>query len=244
MSNKMAHKLFLLALVVFIIWVVFVATAPAYADDDCRGNSCNGGGDVDVDVGGDTINVGGDTITGGDVSVPVDITGGSTNTNVQHESRSIGLVNSLGDVDIAGCLGSTQWATPIYSRQKLVVNWPCLAEFYLNNGKYELAAMAICNTEVVKEFESEEACEAAHDFVPVASAPAPAPSKNYDREVEVFRDQVAMLQMEIQQIEDRIEMAESAEPVPPQIINRPAFTEEQKLAAWAALKGEGEDEDE
>ena len=121
MKTKTKQRLFMLALIVFVIWVVFAIAPPALADDDCRGNSCNGGGDVDVDVGGDTINVGGDTITGGDVTVPVDIAGGTTNTNVQHKSESlgIGLANSLGDVDIAGCLGSTQWATPIYSRQNL-----------------------------------------------------------------------------------------------------------------------------
>jgi hypothetical protein len=156
-------------LATFIVFLVALAilmmSAPLWATD-CRGNSCNGGGDIDI--GGTNVDVGTD-VTVGDTNVNVPITTGPTNvtggdTTLNNESRAIALSNVLGDVDIAGCLGSTQWATPLFSKQKLVVNWPCLTEFYLRNGKYELAAMAICNTEVVKEFASEADCEAAHDF--------------------------------------------------------------------------------
>lgn len=243
---KKAKLWWLLACVLVLAWFVW-GVKVAQASGNCKGNSCNDAGDVDVNVGGDTINVGGDTINTGDVSVPVDITGGDVSMQHKSESLGIGLSNSLGDVDIAGCLGSTQWATPLYSRQKLVVNWPCLAEFYLRNSQYELAAMAICNTEVIKEFESEEACEAAHDFAPAAAAPPPPVSDEQIRQMEMYNDQLAMVQMEIEQIEERIERSESRPAPPPRTIVQqqpPAFTEEQKAAAWAALTGEGDNEDE
>ena len=113
----------------------------AYASD-CRGNK-------------PCTDVANDIATG-------DVIGGDT--SLSNNSRALALSNGLGDVDIAGCLGSTQWATPVFSKQKLVVNWPCLTEFYLRNGKYELAAMAICNTSVRKEFATEQECRDAHDF--------------------------------------------------------------------------------
>ncbi len=103
--------------------------------------------------------------TTGDVSVGGD------------KSSAFGIgIPGLGDVDIAGCLGSEQWTLLFGGKQKLVINWPCMAEFYLRNGAPELAAMALCNTEILDEFDSEAECEAAHKFLstyqPAASEPA------------------------------------------------------------------------
>lgn len=221
--------------IAWFVWGVQIARA----DDDCRGNSCNGGGDTTVDV------------TGGDVNVPVDVntdvTGGPVSVEHKSDSLGIGLSNSLGDVDIAGCLGSTQWATPLFSKQKLVVNWPCLAEFYLEHGKYELAAMAICNTEIIKEFEDEAACEAAHDFAPFAE-PVGEIIKSFDSSQEMQNEYLDVIQVAQANTEQRLEVLESRpRPRPtsrPTAAPGPAFTEEQKAAAWAALKGEGANEDE
>jgi hypothetical protein len=127
MKSRLATFIFFLIAV-----AAFFISAPLWATD-CRGNSCNGGGDIDI--GGTNVDVGTD-VTVGDTNVNVPITTGPTNvtggdTTLNNESRAIALSNVLGDVDIAGCLGSTQWATPLFSKQKLVVNWPCLTEFYL-----------------------------------------------------------------------------------------------------------------
>lgn len=234
-------RLFFIALVALAV-VMIVAPPLALADDDCRGNSCNGGGDTTVDV------------TGGDVNVPVDVntdvTGGPVSVEHKSDSLGIGLANSLGDVDIAGCLGSTQWATPLFSKQKLVVNWPCLAEFYLEHGKYELAAMAICNTEIIKEFEDEAACEAAHDFGPLVVEPEPIGEiiETFDSGQAVQNEEIEVMQMAQASLEQRLAALEN-KPAPRPRVSRPAapapmFTEEQKAAAWAALKGEGANEDE
>ena len=98
-------------------------------------------------------------LVGGDVSM----VGGT--------SKAIGFGRSSFDVDINQCMGSTAWDTIIGGKQKLVINWVCLAEFYLKTGQPELAAVAICNTEMLKEFKNEAECEQAHDFfVEVAAA--------------------------------------------------------------------------
>jgi len=92
-----------------------------------------------------------------------------------NSSKAFAFGHALGDVDIAQCLGSTQWDTLLGGRQKLVLNNVCMAEFYLKAGKYALAAMALCNQpEILREFATEEACELAHDFAPSPVAP-PAP---------------------------------------------------------------------
>ena len=79
--------------------IAFLATAAAIffllqadivrADDDCRGHSCNDGGDVDIDVGGTDVNV--------PVDVNTDVTGGPVSVEHKSESLGIGLSNSLGD---------------------------------------------------------------------------------------------------------------------------------------------------
>ena len=100
----------------------------------------------------------------------VDVVTGDVSV-VGGKSSGLGFGRSSFDVDINQCMGSTAWDTIIGGRQKLVINWVCLAEFYLKTGQPKLAAVAICNTEMVSEFDSEAACEQAHDFfVEIAEA--------------------------------------------------------------------------
>lgn len=183
---------FLLALAVFIIIVVFNVS---YASGDCKGHSCNDGGDVIV--GGDDINVG---VTTGPVSTDVGVTTGAVSVDSPVTvntggNKALALSNNMGDVDIAGCLGSTQWATPLFSKQKLVVNWPCLAEFYLRQGMWTNAAMAICNTEVRKEFDTEQECRDAHPFeaMAVIEAPVIIYDEDEDERIDYLEMQVAEL---------------------------------------------------
>lgn len=221
--------------------IMLLAPAAFAGDDDCRGHSCNDGGDVevDVDVGGDNID-----ITGGDVTVPVNTEVNAGDVNVQHKSESlgIGLSNSLGDVDIAGCLGSTQWATPLFSKQKLVVNWPCLTEFYIRNGMWENAAMAICNTEVRKEFDTEQDCRAAHPFRMMAVPAAAAVEESRDEEDERDRQQeelIAKQQAYLSELEQRLEKIETRPASRPQtVIQRESFLDDEKRAALEQLRGQ------
>jgi hypothetical protein len=221
MKSRLATFIFFLIAV-----AAFFISAPLWATD-CRGNSCNGGGDIDI--GGTNVDVGTD-VTVGDTNVNVPITTGPTNvtggdTTLNNESRAIALSNVLGDVDIAGCLGSTQWATPLFSKQKLVVNWPCLTEFYLRNGKYELAAMAICNTEIVKEFASEADCEAAHDFEEIIEEAVIVYAESDDEEVEYLREELQRQEAFHDELEGKVQSLEQQQRI---VIREPYLSDEKK----------------
>ena len=183
------------------------------------------------------------TFSGGDVSVPVNVSGGDL--AVSHSSKAFALSNNLGDVDIAGCLGSTQWGTPIFSKQDLKLNWPCMAEFYLKNEKYDLAAMAICNTEVIKEFADEAECEAAHNFNPVVNQPdaALAYSAEHTEDYEQVLITQNQLEEQIQRLEQRPAQTRVVERVVEQAEPEPLLSEQEKLEILGLLMG-GYDEDE
>lgn len=157
-------------------------------------------------------------------------------------SKAFGVGHALGDVDIAGCLGSEQWGTPIVSKQKLVLNWVCLAEFYLRSGQPELAAMALCNTEVLSEFPDETSCEKAHGFLtalPLAPPPQ-AEADDDDEELEEVYEQLAMLQsvVDAQQVE-----LEQQKEAPPQVVERVIVRDDgaaRRAKALAILDGEKE----
>jgi hypothetical protein len=212
----------------------------AGATDDCRGNSCNGGGDIDiggtnVDVGGTNVDVGTDVttdVTVGDTNVNVPITTGPTNvtggdTTLNNESRALALSNSLGDVDIAGCLGSQQFNTPIFGRQNLVLNKVCMADFYLKTQKYALAAQQLCNIkEILEEFENEAECEAAHDFAPVVvEEPVIVMSESNDEEVEYLRDELQRQEAFPDELENKVQSLEQQQRV---VIREPYLSDEKK----------------
>lgn len=232
----------LLAMALAIAWFIWGINIAEGSERRGNNDDVNVGVDTDVNVGGDTINVGGDTITGGDVSVPVSVSAPSSNS-IHSESKSLALGNVMGDVDIADCLGSTQWSTPVYGRQGLILNQVCMAEFYLNAGKYELAAMSLCNVkEILKEFASEEECEAAHDFRP---PPQPAASASvYQEQIEMLRYEQAVLEDRVMQQQALLEKAESR-PAPKPVVVQQEFVTDEKRAKIKALfaEAEGEDDD-
>lgn len=235
----------LLALLLAIAWFVWGINIAEGSErrgnnDDVNvdvGTEVNVGGDT-VNVGGDTINVGGSTLTGGDVSVSAP----STNT-MHNEAKSLALGNVLGDVDIADCLGSHQWNTPIFGRQDLKLNQVCMAEFYLSAGKYQLAAMSLCNIkEILREFENEEECEAAHDFTPAPQPAAAPPPRALEQEVEQLRWEQSMLQAQISEQQALLEKAE-ARPQPKPVVVQQEFVTEEKRAAIKALFADDEGEE-
>ena len=168
--------------------ILLIVLLPAVTlADDCRGNCPGGSTDTAVEV-----------MTDVDSSVNNVISGDS--------SKAFAFGHGLGDVDIAQCLGSTQWDTILGGKQKLVLNNVCMAEFYLNQGKYALAAMALCNQpEILKEFSTEEECEGAHDFTPPPMEPTIIPMINEEQMVIVEEQEE-----EIESLEQRIARIEQA----------------------------------
>lgn len=209
-----------------ILWAIIISSCNyAFASGECNGHgNCT-----------ETITeIGVETSVGGDEIVNSISSGGN---------RTLALGNSLGDVDIAQCLGSEQWNTPLFGKQKLVINWPCMAEFYLRNGKFQLAAMAVCNTEIEKEFASEAECEAAHDFTHLAVAPpepeAHVPEEVFYRQEQLHNEQLEQLSARIEQLEKK--PTPRPRPAAPQIVQQPLLTD-QKRAALESLLEKDEDQ--
>ena len=132
-------------------------------------------------------------------------------TNVVGEGgRTIALGRSSFDVDIAQCMGSTSWDTLVVGKQKLVLNHACMAEFYLERGRYDLAAQSLCNIpEELAEYTSEAECELDHDFTPV---PELLPAGHEEQDV-VIHEQMQMAQMtvdaEVESLEQRLSRLEA-----------------------------------
>jgi len=111
----------------------------------------------------------------------------------------------------------------IGGKQKLVLNQVCMADFYLKVGRFDLAAQALCNQpEILKEYQTEVACEADHDFTPAEtegrggfdSADRSAQFEEHyelaqqqEHEIEYLREEQASLVGRIDYLTERIEMA-------------------------------------
>lgn len=212
----MSIKDFRLWALMFFVAMLVMLCAPVWATGKDNDNSVNV--DNEVTVGGSTVSVEAPNVSTGGVS-----TGGN---------KSIALGNVLGDVDIAQCLGSTQWSTPVYGKQKLSLNWVCVAEFYIRFQQPELAAMALCNTEIVKEFGSEQECEEAHHFLVQTVEPA-LPD---DDEDDVRYQQTLMMQQELEYKVAELEalMQRSQRPVR-QVVQK-GLTPEQKALLREVVK--------
>lgn len=115
----------------FALLLVLPATAQDYEDESVN---------VDTNVNVDT------SMTGGDVSV-------------SSSNRSFAFAHSLGDVDIAQCIASTQWGSILVSKQKVILNLWCVAEVYDHKGMHDMAALMRCDIgEIADHFVSNEAC--------------------------------------------------------------------------------------
>lgn len=217
--DKLAENISLVIILLLVACFICMAV-PAWATDDKRTT-------VDTEVN-TQVTTGDAVLTGGDNT--------ASNSSSIGGSRALALANSLGDVDIAGCLGSTQWSTPVYGRQKLSTNWACLAEFYLRAAKYELAAMAMCNTEVRAEFDTEDDCRAAHDFTPAYVPPPPATDTAQDEEIhDQYEQQFQAQQTMIEELRQQIQRPAIR---PTTVVQKTEFIDEKKRAQLEALRGE------
>ena len=202
-----------------LVAVIFLAAQSFAATPDKNKHS---EGDVNVDAG----SVVGDTLidTGGNSSLAV-------------------VAPGLGDVDIAQCLGSTQWSLLVGGKQKLVLNQVCMAEFYLKQGRYHLAAQSLCNQpEILAEYSTELDCELAHDFAPVIPdhdmhRRSPEFEETYNL-VQEQEDEIHTVQMAQTDLEQRIVELEQR-PVR-RIVTTPKqlYSDEQRAAVLAAFKHE------
>lgn len=235
-----------LLIIIVAIGLLSVVAIRAYADER-RGPSV----DVDVRQSNDMNNQ-----TSGDIDIGMastlnagDMIGGDTSLSTSTKNIAV-AAPGLGDVDIADCLGSTQWSLLVGGKQKLQLNHVCMAEFYLKAGRYDLAAQSLCNQpEILGEYDDELACEADHDFSPPpmpAMAPEPAALEQHYEIEEQHDEDLAMVQAQLTEVSAQLVALE--EQPPQQIVQQvpapPAISEDRADAVWLALKGKGDDEDE
>ena len=144
---------------------------------------------------------------GPDVEQEIEIIGGDTILNASESSKAFGFGHAMGDVDIAQCLGSTQWDTILGGKQKLVLNNVCMAEFYLKSEKWDLAAMALCNQpEILSEFATEQECEDAHNFGPPPEliVPTSGPQECCEDQIEQQHMVQESITKEVESLEQRV----------------------------------------
>ena len=221
-------KLFFFVLTIGVLF--YLAVTDVYATGDCKGHSCNDGGDVSVGTNVETnVSLNSalnntSTLNGGDM------VGGDTNVSTGG-NRALALSNSMGDVDLTGiCQGSTQWATPLFSKQKIERDEVCVGFAWLKLGQYDLAKMHFCmDKETLAQYDSEEECEYAHDFNPVIEAAVIV--EDYDEEYRMEQ------QMRYDALEQKIENIEPK--VTQKVIQKPFLSTTQRSKLQAIL-----DEDE
>ena len=211
-----------------LMMMAVLLVAPAYAGGECNGHGNCDDESIVIDAGSSVI--GGDTVidTGGNKSLAV-------------------VAPGLGDVDIAQCLGSEAWSLLVGGKQKLVLNQVCMAEFYLKQGRYDLAAQSLCNQpEILDEYDTEVACEIAHDFTPIEPE-GDELSRSFDEHYQLeeqHTEDIVVVQMAQTSLEDRIEALEQKPAPRPRVAQAPPqrYTDAQFDAVWLALKGSDEDE--
>jgi hypothetical protein len=217
---KWLKQNWMLAILVIAALIFVSAIRTAWGDDECRGHSCNGGGDIDVVT----------EILGGDVSL-------------EDKSLALGFGRSSFDVDINQCMGSTSWDTILVGKQKLVLNLWCAAEVYDRMGLRHMAAVMRCDIpEIGRHFEDAEHCIVANKI----SAPKPDGKpvsqmileEEHEQDIDMVQAQLSEVQMELAELK--------AKPAPrPRVMQATPpdeqYSYEQKQAVFAAL---GIDEDE
>jgi len=196
-----------------------------------------------------------------ETEVIVEVSTGDLNSGdlVTGDNKTITVVApGLGDVDIAQCLGSTQWSLLVGGKQKLVLNQVCMAEFYLKQGRYELAAQALCNQpEILEEYVTEQACEDDHDFGPVVEPTMLGDlydrnaqfdehyelAQQQEEEIEFLQEEQASLSGRIEQLTMQIEQAPTRTQA--KVIEPPErYSDEQFDQVWSILQQSKEEDDE
>jgi hypothetical protein len=215
MKTSLEEKLIFLFAALTIICLLLLVV-PVYADDDCRGNSCNGGGDVNVDTQVDVAN----EILGGDVSMSDD-------------TLSLGFGRSSFDVDLNQCMGSTAWDTVLGGKQKLVLNKWCAAESYDARGLHHMAALIRCDIpEISKHFELSTECVAANT-VARPTPPLHPVEEIRNEEEERFRDEQRMMVAELQMQLEEVQRLQQRAPRPTtttKVVKEPLLTDAQRTA--------------
>jgi hypothetical protein len=178
---------------------------------------------------------------GGDIDVTNEILGGDT--SISDKSLALGFGRSSFDVDINDCMGSEAWDTILMGKQKLVLNLWCAAEVYDAKGLRHMAAVIRCDIpEIARHFDDSAKCIVANKI----SAPKigkPTGQLVIEEEIDTVQIAQVSLEQRVQTLEEkpapRPRVVQTAAPAPVE-----KYSYEQKMAVFAALGIEDDDEDE
>lgn len=225
----------LLVVAMFIFWVATTAWA------DPPDNRPPGGGDVTGSVESvieNRVTVNSSAHSGAAANANAIVESGAMgDNNVNMDSRSLALVNTLGDVSISDCRESEQFGTPVFSRQWIQLNPWCAAEVYDSKGLHELAARTRCTIkEISRLFDDAESCVAANTVKP---APAPVviahdQDAELERQLAVTMDYAGVLEARLNDLE------QLAQQVPEQktVVQQIPYLSAEKRAKLAELRDE------
>ena len=222
-------QLVILALVILSV-VAMVVPRYVYAGGDCKGHSCNNDTDVTTQVSTDVS-----THANTNVDASSDV-----HTTFSSKSRSLGLANGTGDVDMGVCYGSKGDSTPIYARQRYKI-LPLQCANHLDSiGLHEAAARMRCSDkDYGKLFSDRDECLALSQAMRSPStAPVAEPSEDDDDYHQEHEEELAMLRADIEAKIQNLEAAQAA-PVPAQrtiIQQQPYLSDDQKTALRELVK--------
>ena len=147
--------------IIILVGLLVISMAPVWASGDCKGHSCNDGGDINL--------------TGGDVNVAANTSvdaSGDVSFSSNDTSRAFGF--GLGDVDINDCYRSYQ--VLIYQDSKL--NKFCVAQHYAAMGNEAAYQQVMCSIGAIKKLWDDKAsCLAAHTLAVMPQQPLDTPEK-------------------------------------------------------------------
>ena len=240
---RLNNKLNWLLVFLLLAALAFMYGSNAEASD-------NDGGDATATAGADSSSISGADAVANAVSG--DLFGGDTNVSTGG-NKTFAFSHSLGDVDInegQNCLGSEAWGSFIVSRQTNELNPWCAALFYELNGKHEFAAKMRCDIkEIGKKYETEQECWRDQDLTPPPPPESEPTVLEEHFEIEEQHDEdLQMVQMQLEQVTERLEQYEQRPAPRPRIVQQqapaaePEYSDDQFDAVWSALKGGDEDE--
>ena len=164
---------------VLLAMLLVLLFGPAFADEDCRGHSCNDSGpDISIDANSDV------------------------STTVRDTSRALGF--GAGDVDINDCYRS--YSVILWQDSK--PNPLCLAQQLMAEGNYQAAAVLRCEPRSIhRAFGGKDACIKTLSVPTAPFQVAPVIDEHIDEEEEWHEEQL-QLQVDydarIAQLEERL----------------------------------------
>jgi hypothetical protein len=163
----------------------------------------------------------------------------SGDQNVNMKSKSLALVNTMGDVDINDCRESEQFGTPVFSRQWIQLNPWCAAEVYDAKGLNDLAARTRCTIkEIRKLFDDDATCIVANTVQPAPPPPPPAPAPvDNDRDDELER-RLEFQRTYTEELEARLEELAQRQPEQRTVVQQMPYLSADKRTKLAELRDE------